>query len=236
MLIGGLISVTIVVAIIMYLVLRPMTMIQHARTIAYASLNCDADTLFEYMDPGDTAITGITRNSFRDGCKLLIEPRLRPFRNVEREETELLGLGDEGACTLHLTGPNGIQFEVSATPFLADEGRGAYEIPDFFGRLLKHSWLADYAFERKGKPVTELGKWKVFLRELEHDAPTLRTLGIKGFISHRVVGNSIQDLKLITWDEYRSRLVKAIAKLEGVTPEQKPTPAPPPTPPPASAG
>lgn len=230
------IGLTLTLGVLLYLWLRPVPMVEHARRIAYAQFRGDADQLFDYMLPEDGDHNGITRSSFRDGFRMLISPRYARFSEVVSEETQSLGAGDEGLCRLNVVSQDGTKFGFVAVPFIADEGLGAYEQPDLFGRLLQSSWLADYAVERKGKPATKLGKWKIFLRKLDEDAPTLRVLGIKGFISHMLVGNSFADLKLITWEEYRRRLVATIKRLEAGMPEQKPAPEPAPTPPPASTG
>lgn len=93
-------GITIGILWLGYLRLRPTSMTDHARTIAYAKLYGDTDILFDYMLPEEPRITGITRASFRDAYKALIEPRLKRFRNVTSETVELLGRGAQGSCRI----------------------------------------------------------------------------------------------------------------------------------------
>lgn len=203
--------------------LRPTTLEEHAEIIAYAQLMGETDTLYDYMAPKEAETIGLTKASFREAYRQVIEPRFRPFRHVLRHDVHLNGGGAQAYFEISVQSKEGAKFAIKALPTLADTGKGAYLPPNSFGHLLTASWLADYARVRDGRPVDELEKCLLFIEKLDQDAPVLSRLGIQGMLGHTRVGREARDFKLLPWSEVRERYAKRIKKLQQGAVEPQPT-------------
>lgn len=211
---AGAILLTLFAVYTAYVWMRPKTMIDHARAVAYAKLNGNTNLLFDYLHPEESATSGLTRGALHEAYEKLIEPRLKPFRHKVTEKSELLSYGAQGSVQLDLESEDGTRFGILAGPTLADGGRGAFEGVNVFGGLLLTAWMAEYASERKGAPLDPVVRVERIIAAIEKDEPVLTSLGILGVVSAVYEYEEPTDIKLITWAELKEAYRRSLTTLK----------------------
>lgn len=169
-------SVLVAIGALAYFML-PKPMAWHAKRMLEAKLDGNTDVLYSYAFTEEKTQCGLTKENLGRVWANLVEPRLEQFQLHSPITAVTYASGAEGSASEVLHNNNGASLEVSASPWLTDDGPRA----SILENLMFSAWDADFVLKNKRYPTSD--ELPIVIRDgLVKDRPAMEALGLKGLL------------------------------------------------------
>ncbi len=184
---------------------RPVSIGEHARRLAYLSVENNPDEVYPYLGDYHESLYGLNREKVRAIWEQLIYPRLKDYKLREGPLVETNDDHSQGVAYFDLVNSRGQSFEAVAAPFATDD----LPATNLYNYLCK-AWYAEFVVG-KGFPLTTASALYARVKGVEADQSVMESYGFDSVtdtfgedpVTWRVHVNA---LKQMLRTKYRSEL------------------------------
>lgn len=150
---------------------RPVSIGEHARRLAYLSVENKPDDVYPYLGDYHERLYGLNREKLRGIWERLVYPRLKGYRLREAPVVETNDDHSQGVAYFDLVNAEGKVFESIQAPFATDD----LPATNLYNQLCR-AWYAEFVVS-KGYPLTTASALFARVKGVEADQAVMEAYG-----------------------------------------------------------